>query len=203
MDRQNVRKSGTHSPMSDQNEELRIIRACVGGRWEEFGSLFSTYRDRVYFLALGIVKDGTLAADITQNTFIKVFRSLKWFNQRSRFSTWVFRIAYNQAIDEYRKRKRAGELESGVARETAPPSVGANPFNEVANSELQRKLAQAVEALPLKLRTAVILRYVEGLTFSEICHVTGCARGVLQKRLSRASETLKDILRVEISEITE
>ena len=182
--------------MSDDREEMRVIRACAGGDWKEFGYIFNKHKDRVYFLALSVVKDGALAGDITQNSFIKVFKSLKWFDQRSRFSTWIFRIAYNQALDQYRRRKREGGPEAGGAEE-----AGGDPFSDIAGNELRGKLAQAVELLPLKLRTAVILRYVEGLTYREICQVMGCARGVLQKRLSRARDALKDILRLEISEL--
>ena len=95
----------------DEEEEARIIRACAAGDWEKFSLIFERYKGKIYFLALSIVKEDALAMDVTQNTFIKVFKSLKRFNQRSRFSTWIYRITYNQALDMYRKAVRRGEVE--------------------------------------------------------------------------------------------
>lgn len=188
--------------MIDEKEEARIIGACAKGDWEEFSLIFEKYRDKVYFLALGILKEDALALDVTQNTFIKVFKSLRWFNQRSRFSTWIYRITYNQALDQYRRRSRRGEVEysDALGSETLQSSK-VEIFGDIARKELREKLMAAVESLPLKLRTVVLLRYVEGCTYSEICEIVGCARGVLQKRLYQASKKLRDILKAEISEL--
>lgn len=185
-------------------EEKRIIRACAEGDWEEFSLLFEKYRERVYFLALSIVKERATALDVAQNTFIKVFKSLKHFNRRSRFSTWIFRITYNQALDQYRKTRRRGEVEYiEAAGPGAAPSSGGQLFREISERELGERALEAVGRLPLKLRTAVLLKHVEGLTYTEICEIIGCARGVLQKRLKKANEKLREMLRTEISELHE
>lgn len=185
----------------DEKEESRIIKACAKGNWEEFSPIFEKYKDKVYFLALGIVKERALARDVTQNAFIKVYKSLKWFNQRSRFSTWIYRITYNQALDQYRKRKRRGELEFNEELGSKKLRTSKNElFQDIARKELSDRARVAIEMLPLKLRTAVILKYVEGLTYSEVCGIVGCARGVLQKRLNQASKMLREILKNEITE---
>ena len=186
----------------DDEEELRIIRACTAGNWEEFSLLFEKYKERVYFLALSIVKNEALALDVAQNTFIKIFKSLKRFKQRSSFSTWIYRITYNQALDQYRKQLRKGEVEFNEAlAQNALRSSGKDAFNELAGKEMGGKIMDAVDSLPMKLRTAVVLKYIEGLTYTEICEIVGCARGVLQKRLCRASKKLRAILEKDILEI--
>lgn len=185
-------------------EEDRAIEACLRGNVDEFSHLFDKYRERVFFLALSVVKDASLARDVTQGSFIRIFRSLEWFDRRSRFSTWVYRITYNQALDQYRRRRKRGEREVGGIE--TPPSFSSPKralFDGIANNELRSRLWAAMEALPLKLRTAVVLRYIEGLTYSEICRVMGCARGVLQRRLLIASKKLKDMLKTEIGELRE
>lgn len=189
------RTQGTTGPGQDSAEELRVIDACARGDWEEFRLLFEKYRDRVYSLALGIVKDTALAHDVTQASFIKVFKSLRWFNRRAKFSTWLYRITYHQALDQYRKRRRRDE----IPIEHLPPSGESSASrgeipDAVADREESAMLRAAIEALPVKLRTVVVLKYFEGCTFDEMCEIVGCARGVLQKRLAQASATLRDAL---------
>ena len=192
----------TRKTAPDNEDELRIIRACAEGDWEKFSLLFEKYKDGVYFLALSIVKERALALDVAQNTFIKVFKSLKSFNRRSRFSTWIFRITYNQALDQYRQRRRKEEVEFSEALGAGElRSSRGQLFREISGRELSDKVRAAVEQLPLKLRTAVLLKYVEGLTYTEVCEIMGCARGVLQKRLKLADKRLKELLRDEISEL--
>ena len=192
----------TRQAGEDDEEEQRIIRACAEGKWEEFSLLFEKYKGKVYFLALSIVKNEALALDVAQNTFIKVFKSLKWFNQRCRFSTWIFRITYNQALDQYRKVRRRDEVEFSETLDLRRLSSSKGQlFHEIAGKEMNERIRAAIELLPLKLRTAVLLKHVEGLTYNEICEIVGCARGVLQKRLARASKMLREILKAEISEL--
>lgn len=189
------RDTGDNPAAHDDAEEIRVLDACVRGEWEEFRYLFDTYRDRVYYLALGIVKDPALAHDVTQASFIKVFKSLAWFDRRAKFSTWLYRIVYRQALDQYRRKRTRDE----VPIENVPPGrESATPRGElldsIAHREVSAKLREAVDSLPVKLRTVVALRYFEDCTFSEICEIVGCARGVLQRRLSQACAKLRDAL---------
>ncbi|MDD5556441.1 MAG: sigma-70 family RNA polymerase sigma factor [bacterium] len=184
-----------HHSGGAREEELRAIDACIRGDVERFAPIFEAYRERVYYLALSIVKEQSLAKDVAQASFIKAFKALKWFNRRSSFSTWLFRITYNEALDAFRRRKRREEREPAGEETTALlRSPGPDPFQRLAGDELRERVAAAVRALPVKLRTSVVLRYGEGLTFSEICSVMGCARGVLQRRLARAHAIIRDIL---------
>jgi len=189
------REKGVPDPGPDNAEELRVIDACVRGEWEEFRILFDAYRGKVYSLALGIVRDAALAHDVTQASFIKVFKSLRWFDRRAKFSTWLYRITYRQALDQYRKRRRRDEvpiehLPAGKESSTPRGQIA----DSIADREAAERLRAAINALPIKLRTAVVLRYFEGCTFDEICEIVGCARGVLQKRLLQASALLRDTL---------
>ncbi len=172
-----------------------MIDACVRGDWEEFRLLFDKYRERVYSLALGIVRDAALAHDVTQASFIKVFKSLRWFDRRAKFSTWLYRIAYRQALDQYRSRRRRDEvpLDQFPGAEESSTPRGQIP-DSIADREAAKRLRAAIDALPIKLRTAIVLRYFEGCTFDEMCEIAGCARGVLQKRLAQAHAALRDAM---------
>ncbi len=188
--------SGYVYPYADTDEE-RAIDACIKGDWSEFRRIFEKYRTRVYTLAASVLKDRELAADAAQESFIRVFKSLERFDRRSRFATWLYRITYNTALDYYRKERRKREHETGPReRESAESSH----FQEISRGEARDKLKAAIEALPVKLRAVVHMKYAEGLSYSEICVVTGCARGVLQKRLGQAEKKLRETLQREIAE---
>ena len=141
-----------------------------------FNLLVRKYQERLYWHIRKIVIDHDDADDVLQNTFIKVFKSLKRFNQRSKFSTWIFRVAYNQALDQYRKRSKRGEVElSEEGGSEKLRSSNQELFQDISRRELSNKIYEALELLPLKLRTAVVLKYIEGLSYSEICSIVGCA----------------------------
>jgi RNA polymerase sigma-70 factor (ECF subfamily) len=150
------------------------------------------------------VRNREAAKDVIQESFIKVFKSLKWFNRRSRLSTWIYRIVYNEALDRCRADKRRVQIEE---RETAGGILDApSPADEsdnFAQREIAEKIRTALNLLPMKVRTVAVLRYVEGLTYDEICDVIGCARGVAQRRLRKAGVILREMLKREIADFTE
>lgn len=185
----------THKVAPDDPEEGRVIDACIRGDWEEFRYLFEKYRGTVYSLALGIVRDAALARDVTQTTFIKVFKSLAWFDRRAKFSTWLYRITYHQALDQYRRRRRRDEIPmENLAGTTESSTSRGELLGSIADREDSERIRAAIDALPVKLRTVVLLKYFEGCTFDEMCQIVGCARGVLQKRLAQASAALRDAM---------
>jgi len=196
LDRQNCKKREYDALPHEDEDEARVIQACLDGDWSKFQYIFDKYRGRVYSLALSVLRDRELAVDVAQESFIRVFKSLRWFDRRSRFATWIYRITYNSALDHYRKERKKREREAaGSHQEAVEPSH----FDDIAWGEMREKLKRAMDSLPVKLRVAVHLKYAEELTYSEICKVMGCARGVLQRRLAQADGKLKDILRREIS----
>lgn len=186
-----------NTPPPEDAEEKRVIERCIEGEWGQFRYIFDKYIGKVHSLALRIVKNRESAADAAQESFIRVFRSLDRFDRRSSFSTWLYRITYNTALDYHRRERRKREREAGPRERQ---KLDASHFEEIARGEARDKLKAAVEALPVKLRAVVHLKYAEGLSYSEICAVTGCARGVLQKRLGQAEKKLRETLQREIAE---
>jgi RNA polymerase sigma-70 factor (ECF subfamily) len=160
-----------------------LIAACRGGDREAFGRLFDLCRDRVYAVALGVCGDRAAAADVSQEVFMKLLTRLPQFDGRAAFSTWLYRIAVNTAVDHQRAKRRTVPLPKKL-EDTHRVD------DEYARRERRRRLERAVQALPPKLRAPLVLRHVEGLAYGEIAVVLGISAGTVASRLSRAHARL-------------
>jgi len=141
------------------------------------------------------------ALDITQESFLKAFRSIRRFRQESRFHTWLFRIAYNQAVDFMRKefRKKHVEYEDHYGQPLdgylrTPPSTDFHPGRELSRKELSRVVMEAIQSLPEHHRAIILLREVEGLSYGDISRTLGIRKGTVMSRLHYAREKLRRIL---------
>ena len=150
------------------------------------------YQRPIISLIARLVSDRALAEDLAQETFVKAYRSLAAFDTTRRLSSWLFRIAHNTAIDMRRRSRAQPALE---ASEDAPPgsveaasaTMDADPVEREA---LGRALSRALQRLRPEYRTAVILRYEEGLAFDEIGHVLGVAEATARSHVHRARKEL-------------
>jgi len=141
-------------------------------------------------IALG---DPVLAEDIHQQVFIAAFRDLPGFGRRSTLRTWLFGIARHRVLDaaKHRRRSRAGlDADAGVSLEDPRPAAG----DRLDDAQLQAALASHLAALEEPVRTAVLLRYQQGLTYEEMAEICGERAGTLQARVSRAVRRLRDLL---------
>ena len=158
-------------------------------------------------LAVNLLGDRDEALDLSQEVFLRVFRTIHRFRGQSTLRTWIYRIAVNQARNKHRfwrRRHRAdqvsldqhiaahGEFRSG--RNSTPDRV-------FAQKELATQLEQALDSLPFDQRTAIVLREVDGLSYEEIAFSLGLAVGTVKSRLTRARQTLRHALR-EVREST-
>ena len=134
----------------------------------------------MYRLALRLVRDRPTAEDVTQEAFIHAYRSLGRFRGRSKFSTWLFRITRNCAVDAIRRRERQRRRDRAAAPE---PEVAADP-------SLRASIDQAIERLPGDLREAFVLIEVMGLSYREAGVVLGVLSGTLKSRMHRARHLL-------------
>lgn len=134
--------------------------------------------------------------DVVQDTFVKVYRDIGAWNERSAFYSWLYRVATNLAIDKLRKRKKDRELANGVARERG--AEGHDQIDELVEARATehelRRLAQAVAALPEGQRMIVTLRHYEGLSLKEISDVRGVALGTVKSTLHQAFRSLQRLL---------
>jgi RNA polymerase sigma-70 factor (ECF subfamily) len=176
-------------PAIEVSDEL--LRACRAGDREAFGQLFDICRHRVYAIAYGICNDRAAAADVSQEVFMKLWSRLSQFDHRASFATWLYRIAVNTAIDHQRARR-----ESLPLPETLEDSRRLD--DDFAQRQRRARVERAVQALPLKLRSPLVLRHVEGLAYSEIARVLGVSTGTVASRLSRAHARLERDLEGEV-----
>lgn len=181
---------GQRSLMADQTVvDQRVIEACQAGDREAFRLLFETYKDRVFSIAVySLGGDEAAASDVSQQVFLKLMTSIGQFRQDSAFTTWLYRLVVNICIDEQRKRRRFlpfGELTPMSKIEDRRPQEKHYAKREIADS-----VQAAIKELKPKLRLAILLKYVEDLSYEEIAGVLGCSKGTVASRLNRGHRTL-------------
>src|SRR5450631_4013306 len=183
--------SGYHRLMTGmvlEGTERALIDGCRRGEREAFQTLFETYQDKIYSIALRFSGNEAVAMDIAQDTFLKLFSSMADFRGDSSFGTWVYRLVVNSCLDHRRRSWRlipiAGEV---MALMRAPGDA----LHGLLHSEMRGRVQGAVEKLPAEQRIVVVLRYTEGLAYEEIAAVVGCSMGTVASRLNRAHKTLE------------
>ncbi|HYL58918.1 MAG TPA: sigma-70 family RNA polymerase sigma factor [Candidatus Acidoferrales bacterium] len=178
-------------------DEAELIERSRKGDSESFGILVERYQRRVVGVALAVVHNQDDAIELAQETFIRAFENLSKFESRSSFSTWLYRIAANLAIDFWRREGRHVVLHGEDADNEISrlPSAHGDSFKEVSRSELSERLKKALEQLTPEHRAVILLREVEGLSYDEISDVLQCPRGTVMSRLHYAREHLRGILK--------
>jgi RNA polymerase sigma-70 factor, ECF subfamily len=178
-------------------DETELIRKAKRGDREAFGILVERYQRRVVGVALAIVHNPDDALELAQETFVRAYENLGSFESRSSFSTWLYRIAANLAIDLRRREGRhslvRGE-EAEVEFNRLPSSTG-DSFAEFSRKELKSRLRAALEELTPEHRAVILLREVEGLGYDEISDILKCPRGTVMSRLHYARNRLRMILK--------
>ena len=162
-------------------EPTSLVARVLAGDQDAERELYDAHVDRVYRLVYRMVGDGELAADYTQDTFIRTFDRLATFRGESALSTWITAIAISVVYNGQRKvkRLRAREVDLEYADPVATPSREADP-------DLKVKLAAAIEGLPMGYRTVFLMHDVEGYTHLEIGSALGIQEGTSKAQLSRA-----------------
>jgi RNA polymerase sigma-70 factor (ECF subfamily) len=156
------------------------VRRARDGDSAAFEDLVRTHQADVYRLALHFVRDPPTAEDVTQEAFVHAYRSLRKFRGGSKFSTWLFRITRNCAVDAIRRRERRRTYEQAALEPEAP----------VEEPSLRMALEDAIDALPQELREPFVLIEVFGLSYSETSGVLGVPAGTLKSRMHRARGVL-------------
>lgn len=177
----------------DPTSDAEVVRRVLAGAVDDFELLVERYQDRIYNLVWGMVRDPGQAEDVTQEVFVKTFRKLADFEQKSRFYTWIYRIAINRSLDFIKSRDRARTHAVDVIHEIEPaaPTESTDPSAPLLEREFLEKMHEALEAVPPKFREILVLREVQGLSYDEIADVLGCSKGTVESRLFRARARLK------------
>jgi RNA polymerase sigma-70 factor (ECF subfamily) len=193
------------NPGADPEEDTALIQSFQTGRKAAFDQLVLRHQSRIFNLCCWYLGDEQEANDSAQETFVKVYRSLKGFRFESAFSTWLYRVAVNTCKNKlksssYRHRPKTapignprdqGEGSGAVDVEDDTPS----PLKALEKKERIRLLKAAIDALPLEHKEVVSLRDIQGLAYEEISQITGVNLGTVKSRLARARLELRAKLR--------
>ena len=178
-----------------KTESTLIAKAKAGDR-HAFGQLVEMYQAQILALAYDLMGNYDDASDLAQDAFIRAFRSLKSFEERARFSTWLYRITVNLAMDVHRKRKRrpTSSFEDHFRDGTPPektPNLIETPSESLEQDEIHNILTGALEQLTENQRTATVLKYFHHRSCKEIADIMGCAEGTVRIHLHRALNHLR------------
>jgi len=178
-------------------DDAELIARAREGDTEAFGELVKRYERRVVGVAIAIVHNQEDALELAQETFVRAYENLASFESRSSFSTWLYRIAANLAIDFWRREGRHNVLrgEEAETELNRLPSVEGDSFKSAARSELSQKISAALEELTPEHRAVILLREVEGLSYDEISELLQCPRGTVMSRLHYARTRLRGLLK--------
>lgn len=173
--------------------DAEVIARVCGGESGLFELLMRRYNQRVYRVGRAVLRDDMEAEELAQETWVRVFTHLSGFEGRSRFSTWLTRIAYNEAWALARRRRRFESLDAGTDPPDRPPEHSGNddPEQVARGRELQSAVESAVVALPLPYRTVFVLRQIEEMSTEETAEILELTRAAVKVRLHRARALLR------------
>ncbi|HWF85901.1 MAG TPA: sigma-70 family RNA polymerase sigma factor [Vicinamibacterales bacterium] len=177
--------------------ESALVQRCAAGDEAACTELVSEHQRMVIQLAMNLLGDRDEALDLSQEVFLRVFRTIHRFRGQSSLRTWIYRIAVNQARNRHRfwrRRHRADQvsLDEHLATHGEFMSEGdATPERVLAQKELAARLQAALDRLPFDQRTAIVLREIDGLSYDEIAFSLGLAIGTVKSRLTRARQALR------------
>ncbi len=184
--------------MNKGADDLSLIDRFKGGDQSAFEQLVLKYQDKIYNLCRYMLGNTHDAEDAAQDTFIKAYRNLNNFRPEASFYTWLYRIAVNTCLD-YKKRpffeslfRKSDEDEDYILE---PVSDEPSPEKLYESKQIGLALLKSIGQLPLKLRTVIILKEIEGLSYEEIAEVLDISVGTVKSRISRAREELKVLMK--------
>jgi RNA polymerase sigma factor (sigma-70 family) len=177
----------------EMHEEINHISRVKGGDREAFSWVVDRYGDMVYTVCLRMLVSEADAGDAAQEVFVKAFRSLGSFQERSKFSTWLYRIAYNHCISVIRRKVKVIDLVDELPdNETAEDDM--TGIDTLTEEERKRFLRMAMEALPETDAVVVTLFYYEELSLEEIAHITGLTSSNIRIKLHRSRKKMYRVL---------
>jgi RNA polymerase sigma-70 factor (ECF subfamily) len=179
--------------------EVLSLDRCSVDAAKVFDEIVQQHKNRIYHYICRMTHDSPEAEDLTQEVFIKAYLSLSTFRHDAAVDTWLYRIATNLVIDRFRRRKRGplawltwgGEEEGDPVAELPASERSSNPAAMAELTELQARVHQAIAGLPPKLRSAVVLHDMEGLSYEEVAAVVGCPVGTVKSRLFNGRNLLR------------
>ena len=176
-----------------------LVRRIKRGDEASFRQLVERYKSRVYSIAYAMTKNQSDADDLSQEIFLKVYRFLPQFKGKSKFYTWLYRLAINTCISAINNREKKPEEVSlflssenkDVLLNTLPEESVVSPMQLLENKELGQKIRLAIDSLSDGLKEIFILREIEDLSYKDLAEIFKCPEGTIKSRLFRAREELR------------
>ena len=183
-----------------REEEMVIVKKVLAGDVNAFEDLVKDNQKSVYNLALKITKNESDALDVSQEVFLKAYTNLSNFRGDSRFSVWLYRLAYNACIDATRKSKASMNVsltvtdDDNTSTEMELTDDRPLPEKELERRETQREVQAAINELPEDQRKIIVMREFSDMAYEDIADALGINVGTVKSRLSRARKNLAKIL---------
>lgn len=196
--------------MEIDNDDYKLIKQCLKGRKEAFGGLVDKYHRRVYNLAYRLTSNPEKAKDISQEAFIRVYKSLEKYNPKFKFSSWLLKTVSNLCIDYHRsKPNQNASLENIVdagaegilfddVRGPKPTEVELE--DRLESLEMQKLIRDGIDGLPIDYKAVVVLRHVQNFSYKEISDIMNLPMGTIKARIFRARKLLKNFLEIRLAE---
>lgn len=184
-------------PNSTALSDIEFISRALGGREDGFEELVRRYQRPITGYVFRMLSDYEASLDVTQEVFIKVYNSLNRYSSDYKFSTWLYRIAHNAAIDHMRRNSvNQQSLETENADGTYQlqiESPNPTPEQDRERAEWRTEIEAVVKCLPAAYKDLILLRHSRDLSYDEIAEVTGLPLGTVKNRLFRAREMMREI----------
>jgi RNA polymerase sigma-70 factor (ECF subfamily) len=177
-----------------------LVESVLAGKVELFGELIERYQSRLVNYLYRMLRNEEDAHDLAQEVFLKVYGALDRFDPSYRFSTWLFRVAQNAAIDQIRKRRlkvvsiHRPEDEDGEGGDWELPGKGPTPYRDLRNVERGAAIRGAIEDLPWEYKELIVLRHYGELSYDEIATLKRMPLGTVKNKLFRGRQMLKEKL---------
>ncbi|MBI3819566.1 MAG: sigma-70 family RNA polymerase sigma factor [Planctomycetes bacterium] len=181
----------TLSPLpAGVRSDAELLRATAAGDRDAFRTLVDRYERRAFYAAHQLLGDEEEARDVVQEAFVRVYRSLDKYDERRPFYTWFYRIVTNLAIDHHRHLKLTKRITTEEVTESLPGGIA--PAAPVESEEVRRHVRAALETLPPKFKSVMVLRELHGLSCKEIAEIVGSTHATVRWRMHRARLLFKD-----------
>ena len=187
------------APAAASDEETSLVTGLREGDAQAYEDLILRYQQPVFGLICRLLGSSAEASDITQEVFLKIFRNISSFRERSSLRTWIYRIAVNEAYNHRRwfSRHRRREIDAGTepgSPAATCPAPGPNPFDLAVNGETRTLVEAALAQLNPNFRAVVVLRDIEDFAYEEIAAILQISLGTVKSRILRGRESLRHIL---------
>ena len=174
-----------------EREQLPVAEARAGNA-EAWESLFRRYRLPLYVYVFELVRDEQMSLDLVQETFINAFRHIDALRDDGKFGSWLFSIAHQKCVQQWRRQGRESELREELA---SAPAAGVDaPPDLLIREEQETEFMRLLSQLPLPQRSALVLHFIEGFSLEDIAHITDTQVGTVKSRLHYAKRALRKLL---------